>query len=319
MPTEICAANPRRTPPRQPSFSRFSLGFAALCAASSVAGCAASREAPPAPASQAASPLGAGSPATVASTADATKAASPTRKIVRQAELELEVTTPSSAQTAIERLAEQHGGYVVSAARDTDHDTSVDVRVNLVVRVPAAELTQTIAEVKKLGRGTGSERITSDDVTDEYIDLGARIASQKQLEQQYLEILKRATTVKDAMDVQKELAEVRTEIERLQGRAQLLDKESAYSTLTVHLTTAVPQIAVSTTTFGGTLRRAWSDAVGESADIAYGVIRAFGFLAPILLLLGVPSAFGIWLMLRIARYFAARSRKLQAAALNAAA
>ncbi|HEY4104617.1 MAG TPA: DUF4349 domain-containing protein [Polyangiaceae bacterium] len=188
----------------------------------------------------------------------------------------------------------------------------------LVVRVPAAELTQTIAEVKKLGRGIGSERITSDDVTDEYIDLGARIASQKQLEQQYLEILKRAATVKDAMDAQKELAEVRTEIERLQGRAALLDKEASYSTLTVHLGTAVPQIAVSATTFGGTLRRTWADAESESADIVSSAIRALGFLTPIVLLLGLPSAFGLWLMLRIGRYFTARSRRIQTAAMNAA-
>ena len=241
----------------------------------------------------------------------AAKPGSVSRKIVRQAELELEVSAPGTTQTAIEKLAEEHGGYVVSAARDTDHDTAVDVRVTLVVRVPQAELTTTLAEVKRLGRGTGSERITSDDVTDEYIDLTARISSQQKLEQQYYEILKRAATVKDAMDVQKELAEVRTEIERLQGRQQLLDKESSFSTLTVHLTTAVPQIAVSTTTFGGTVRRAWSDALGLSADLISGAIRLAGFLLPVLLLLGLPSALGLWLIVRAARYFSTRSRRLQ--------
>ena len=128
------------------------------------------------------------------------------RKIVRTAELDLEVKSPSAAQTAIARLAEEHGGYVVSAARDTDRGSAVDVHVTIVVRVSQAELTTTIAALKLLGRGIGSERIVSDDVTDEYVDLAARIASQKQLEQQYLEILKRAVTVKDAMEVQKELA-----------------------------------------------------------------------------------------------------------------
>ena len=275
-----------------------------------------SREAPPT-ATQNAAP-GAGAAAKADGDGQvASKAGSVSRKIVRQAELELEVSAPGTTQTAIERLAEQHGGYVVSAARDTDHDTAVDVRVTLVVRVPQAELTTTIAEVKRLGRGIGSEHITSDDVTDEYIDLTARISSQQKLEEQYLEILKRATTVKDAMDVQKELAEVRTEIERLQGRQQLLDKESAFSTLTVHLNTAVPQIAVSTTTFGGTVRRAWSDALGLSADLISGGIRLTGFLLPILLILGVPSVLGFWALLRMARYLSARSRRLQATAIDA--
>jgi hypothetical protein len=247
----------------------------------------------------------------------ASPAGSVSRKIVRQADLELEVAAPGTTQTAIERLAEEHGGYVVSTSRDTDHETAVDVHVTLVVRVPEAELTRTLVEVKKLGRGTGSERITSDDVTDEYIDLSARISSHQKLEEQYLEILKRAVTVKDAMDVEKELADVRTEIERLQGREQLLDKESAFSTLTVHLNTAVPQIAVSATTFGGTLRRAWSDSLSLSADLISGGIRLAGFLLPVLFLLGVPSALGLWCMLRVARYFSARSRRLQAAAVAA--
>ena len=231
------------------------------------------------------------------------------RKIVRVAELDLEVKSPSSAQTAIERLAEEHGGYVVSAARDTDHGSAVDVHVTVVVRVPQAELTITIAALKRLGRGIGSERITSDDVTDEYVDLAARISSQKQLEQQYLEILKRAATVKDALEVQKQLAEVRTEIERMQGRQLLLDKESSFSTLTVHLSNAVPDLEVSTNTFGGSVRRAWSDGLGLSADLVTCGIRLVGVLVPVFVLLVVPSILAILGVRRCLRALAARRRR----------
>ena len=144
-----------------------------LIAAGAATGCArASESAPPSAQSPsvgvaAASLARAGEPA-------APKAPNATRKIVRQAELELEVSNPGSVQTALERLAEEHGGYVVSAARDTENGSAVDLRVTLVVRVPQAELTATITELKRMGRGTGSERITSDDVTDEYVDLVAR-------------------------------------------------------------------------------------------------------------------------------------------------
>ena len=198
----------------------------------------------------------------------------------------------------------------MSANRDTAHESAENIRVDLVVRLPQAELTSAIAEVKHLGRGIGSERITSDDVTDEYIDLSARISSQQKLEQQYSEILKRATTVKDALEVEKQLGETRTEIERLQGRAQLLDKETTYSTLTVHLSTAVPRIAVSRVTFGGTLRRAWSDSLAFSADLVEGVIHLAAYLIPLLVLLGLPSAFAIWSLVRLARHFAARTRRV---------
>ena len=293
---------------------RLVFGLGVLIAAGAATGCSRASEATPA---SAVSPSVGAALALAASASPAVQAGVTTRKIIRQAELELEVAAPGSTQTAIERLAEQHGGYVVSAARDTDTGSSVDVRVTLVVRVPQAELTRTIAELKRMGRGTGSERITSDDVTDEYVDLVARTASQKQLEAQYLEILKRAVTVKDAMDVQKELADVRTEIERMQGRQQLLDKESAFSTLTVHLSTAVPQIAVSASDFGSAARRAWSDSVSFSTDLISGGIRLLGFLIPLAFLVGLPGCISLWLMLKIARTLSARRRRTIEAALSA--
>ena len=129
--------------------------------------------------------------------------------------------------------------------------------------------------------------------------------------------MKRAVTVKDAMEVQKELADVRTEIERMQGRQQLLDKESAFSTLTVHLTTAVPQIAASASDFGGTARRAWADSIGFSTDLISGGIRLLGFLIPLTFLVGLPGCISLWLMLKFARALSARRRRVSEAALCA--
>jgi hypothetical protein len=275
-----------------------------LLAMGLLAGCA--KEAPPSAASDSAR-ISAGPAATVAASAAAV-AASPldqkpnvtNRKIIRQAELELEVPAPGATQPAIERLAEQHGGFVVSAARDTENGSAVDVRVTVTVRVPQAELMSTIAELKHFGRGVGSERVTSDDVTDEYVDLAARTTSQKQLEQQYLELLKRAANVKDAMEVERALADVRTEIERMEGRQRLLEKESTFSTLTVHLTTAVPQVAVSSSGFSGTIRRAWADSLSLSADLISGAIRFAGFFLPVLLLIVLPTGLLIWALKKLA-------------------
>lgn len=283
-----------------------SLTVAFLLASALVTGCS-KREAPSAPSSDVA-PTSAGlaatanGPGTAASASPYVQKPGVTnRKIIRQAELELQVAAPGTTQTSIERLAEQHGGYVVSAVRNVDNGSAVDVNVTVTVRVPQAELMSTIAEVKYLGRGVGSERITSDDVTDEYVDLGARTASQKQLEQQYLELLKRAGTIKDAMEVQRALADVRLEIERMEGRERLLEKESAFSTLTVHLVTAVPQLAVDGSDFSSTIRRAWSDALSLSSDMISGGIRLIGFLIPVLLLIVLPATSVLWMIKRWTR------------------
>jgi len=286
-----------------------------VIAAGSATGCARSSEAAPDRAqssaigagSPAAAPLAAAASAAVAKDSQAPGAVSVNRKIVRQAELDLEVDSATNTQSSIEQLAERHGGYVVSATRDVSHESAIDTRVSVVIRVPADQLTNTLTDVKRLGRGIGSERVTSDDVTDEFIDVSARIVSQENLEHQYFDILKRAETVKDAMEVQKELAEVRTEIERLKGRQQLLDKESAFSTLTVHLTTAVPTVAISRVTFGGTLRRAFADSLAFSGDLITGAVTLLAYTLPLLFLIGIPSLLALWLMVRTVRFFARRS------------
>lgn len=291
---------------------RYNRALRLLLAIAVVSGCSRAPATNGASDAPAAAASAAGTPAAAAPPAEgAGKPSSSGRKIIRQAELELEVASPGTTQTAIERLAERRGGYVVSSAREIENGSAVDERIVVTVRVPEAELTAAIAEVKNLGRGTGSERISSADVTDEYIDLAARRATQRQLELQYLEILKRAVTVKDAMEVQKELQVVRAEIERMQGRQLQLEKEAAFSTLTVHLSTAVPKLAVSGTTFGGSVRRAWSDALTTSADLINGAIYLLGFFLPLFVLLVLPGGLSLWALRGAARRLAARRQRAQ--------
>ena len=291
---------------------RFALAL--LLAAALATGCA--RSAEPSPPSSA-SPLSGAASFDANSKPAAAKAAITSRKLIRQAELELAVASPGSTQTEIERLAERRGGYVISATHDIENGSALRERVTVTVRVPEAQLSAAISEVKRLGHGTGSERITSSDVTDEYLDLGARLASQRQLELQYLEILKRAVTVKDALEVQKELAEVRTEIERLQGRQQFLAQESDFSTLSVHLLTDVAKVTVRNADFRASLQRARADALGFSADLINGGISLAGVLLPVLMLLLLPAAFLLWATRLGLRRLSARKQRANAQALGA--
>ncbi len=72
-------------------------------------------------------------------------------------------------------------------------------------------------------------------MTEEYIDLEARIRTQQALEAQFLEIMKGAKEVSDALQVQRELANVRTEIERVEGRRRFLESQTSLSTIKVTL------------------------------------------------------------------------------------
>jgi nitrate reductase assembly molybdenum cofactor insertion protein NarJ len=99
-----------------------------------------------------------------------------------------------------------------------------------------------LERLKALGQ-TISKNIVAQDVTDEYVDLGLQLKNAEALCDRLLSILEKATTVKDAVEVERELSRVRQEIERIKGRLAHLDKLIAYSTIDVSFTQAQQQQA----------------------------------------------------------------------------
>src|SRR5205085_10637962 len=155
-----------------------------------------------------------------------------------------------------------HGGFVITSEAKQRENMDASKRtfdIELVARVPSAEFGPALEEIKKLASNIREAHITSQDVTEEFIDLEARIKTQKALEAQFLEIMKQATRVSDALEVQSQLADVRTEIEKLEGRKRFLENQSSLSHITINLQT--PTAMVNTTGFVYSLKRAFGDGV----------------------------------------------------------
>src|SRR5438067_674217 len=224
------------------------------------------------------------------------------RKIIRNAALTVEVTSPSDSQRKIVSIAESHQGFVVTSEatqRASEDRTKPEVTVNLVVRVSAAQFNQVMEEIRAVGARVIQEKVTGQDVTEEFMDLDARIKNQKALELQFLEIMKRAGKVDDALSVQRELAEVRTEIEKLEGRRRFLENQSSLSTINVTL--QPPTQIVNATGCWYSVRSAFSDGVDVAANIVLFLIRAIIGLLPIMVLIVLPSALLLKLGLRVVR------------------
>lgn len=233
------------------------------------------------------------------------------RKIIRNAEVGIEMNSPAEAQRKIESIAENHGGFVVTAdarRRAGDDQLQPLQSVTVELRVPSQEFIKVLEEIRALATGTGSrilqEKVTGQDVTEEFIDLEARIKTEKALEAQFLEIMKQATRVSDALEVQSQLAEVRTEIEKLEGRKRFLENQSSLSHITITLQT--PTAVVNTTGFLYSLRRAFGDGVDAAGAIVLFIVRAGLTLLPIAIFFFLPA----WLL---ARYFWRRARRVRLA------
>lgn len=235
---------------------------------------------------------GAAPPAAAAAPAD--PAAGPSqvvRKVIRNADLAMTVTSPGAAQREAGKIAEQHGGYLASSeslsTASEDGEEPGSVRVTL--RVSSDRLDAALDALRKLGKHVGHENISSRDVTDDWVDLEARIKTQKKLEEQYLEILKNASRVDDLLSVQKQLAEVRGEIEKAEGKKRLLDNQIALSTIIVTFQGERQLVAFSAGAFGRAAKRASADTVNVGAGIVIGGVRLVGVLLPVFVLVLLPG------------------------------
>jgi len=146
------------------------------------------------------------------------------RKVVYSGRFDIVVPDVEKAVAATRKMAETMGGYMQQMTGK-----------GIVVRVPAARFDEAVESLGKMGTITERE-VTAQDVTEEYVDLALRLANARKLVEKLQELLGRAKTVKEALDVEKELARVRTEIELMEGQLNRLKSRIAYATLSVEFT-----------------------------------------------------------------------------------
>lgn len=230
------------------------------------------------------------------------------RKIIRNADITMEVPSTTEAQHRVTAIAESHGGFVVTSEakqRENNDPAKRTLDIKLVVRVPATQFGSALDQIKSLAGNVPEANVTGQDVTEDFIDLEARIKTQKALELQFLEIMKDATKVADALEVQRQIAEVRTDIEKLEGRKRFLENRSSLSTITVNIQ-APKVVTVSTTGFRGSLRDAVSDSLEVASEMVLFFVRFVIVMLPVLVFVVLPSGL-------VLRYVVRRAKRVRLA------
>ena len=151
------------------------------------------------------------------------------RVIVHTANISLVVDDIAGTVDRIVGVARGLGGWTVSSDRTSEHSGSV------AIRVPAESLDEAFRQVEALALDVESRAVTSEDVTDEYVDSQSRLSSMRATELRLLSFLEQAEDVEDALAVQNELSDLQQEIERVQGRINFLEQTAAYSLIEVSL------------------------------------------------------------------------------------
>ena len=159
------------------------------------------------------------------------------RRIVKTGSLTLEVEGIMETMDGVARIASDLDGYVVSSNK---HENDNRVFGRVTIRVPAEQFDEAFNRLRQLAIDVPYESTDSRDVTEEYTDLNAQLHNLEATEAQYLSLLEKAVTVEDILKVQRELSNVRREIERIKGRMQYLERTSDMSLIEVNLQETMP-------------------------------------------------------------------------------
>ena len=221
------------------------------------------------------------------------------RKIILTASLQLVVQETDKTVDRIRSLVSADGGYVVSANIWRDGET---IRGNLQVRVPADKIDPFLADVKKLAVRVEREETGGQDVTEEYVDLQARLtnlqAAEKELRELMTSVRQKGGKAEDIMAVYNELVNVRGQIEQIQGRMQYIDRLSAMATVNLDLSEqmAAP-IGQPGWQPGQTVRQALN-ALVQTGKFGVDVLIWVAFYLVPLLIAPVAVIVGVWLLAR---------------------
>jgi len=154
------------------------------------------------------------------------------RMIVRTGDMSLVVKDINQACDEITQLAARFDGYVVSSRISGEED---EMRGWISIRVVDEKFEQALAELRALAVRVKSESTDSQDVTQEYTDLQARLNNAEATEKQYLALLEKATDVEDILKIYDSLSRVRQEIEQIKGQMQYLERTASMSLIWVYL------------------------------------------------------------------------------------
>ena len=197
--------------------------------------------------------------------------------LIRTGNAQLEVDSLEIAMQQVRDLAQRLGGYIANTQLSSGRDQIRSATMEM--KVPAARWTDMTAGLRPIGKVEAINEFT-EDVGEEFVDITARVANARRLEARLIELLgSRTGRLSDVLAVERELARVREEIERYEGRLRYLRTRAAMSSMSVMVHEAFPVVSArgETGVLGDAFKQAWRNFVGFIA----GIISLTGILIPL--------------------------------------
>jgi len=234
------------------------------------------------------------------------------RMVIQNASLRVSVADTVAAMQATSDLAKQLGGYVVSTNRytSTGYNNVSYANTTIVIRVPSEKLEEAMETVRQLSAtgkdGILSESLTGEDVTSDFVDSSSRLRNLKAAEEQLMALMENTEDLEATMSVFRELTDIRSQIEVLEGHIKYLQESSALSSLSVDFVaeTSLQPIEIGGWKPQGVVKESLESLVRTFQDLVDFLIR-FGITClPFLIPLGV----GVYFLVRAIRKSSAKRK-----------
>ena len=195
--------------------------------------------------------------------------------IIRTGQAFIEVQKVDPAILKVRELVARAGGYItnssISGGRDQIRQASIEIKI------PNTKYDEAVGSLSSIGK-VETVNSNAQDVGEEFVDVTARVANARRLEERLIDLLARRTgKLDEVLRVERELARVREEIERYEGRLRYLSARVAMSTLTINVHEPAPIIEPGQNPIADAFRRAWQNFIAMVAAL----IASLGVLIPI--------------------------------------
>jgi hypothetical protein len=160
------------------------------------------------------------------------------RKLIKEGRIEFETSDLQSTRKVILEAVTKYKAYISS-----DRESKYTGRTShtIIIRVPAADFDNLLNETTRGVKRFDSKEVNVKDVTEEFLDIQIRLKTKKEFEQRYIALLKQAKTVSEILEIEKQIGELRSEIESIEGRMKYLEDKVSLSALTVTFYESIPE------------------------------------------------------------------------------
>lgn len=197
------------------------------------------------------------------------------QKIIKTGNLRFETNDLQATYSQIQEAVKNHNAIIQN---DSEEKNNESISRQLSIRIPCKKFDSFLKEISKGVTYFDIKEISSQDVTEEYIDIDARLKAKKVLENRYLELLKKANKVTEMLEIEKQLSAIREEIEAKEGQLRYMQSQVSMSTITIEFYKTVANENGATISYGSKIWNAISSGFNGISSFFIGILSIWPFL-----------------------------------------